>query len=117
VTIGAQDFNLNNVNNTVGNWAKQLKTMFAQAPILQGELNALGLAGLEAAPWSLSATDAQNLLNCVNDIVNLASVYAGNSYVAFGATVNTGVVTANSASHFGYNFDLTIGSKAAGIGF
>jgi hypothetical protein len=117
MAIGAQNLNTNNINNTIGNWAISLRDLFSQAPVLQSVLSGIGLTALQAAPYNFSTADATALLNCINDIVALGNVYYGTSYVAFGATVNSGVVTTNSASHFGYNFDINIGSKAAGLGF
>lgn len=116
MSIGAQTLNTANINAIIGNWAVQLQQMFLQVVQFKATLDAIGLGGLEAAPYSMSATDAQNLINAYNDLATLASVYNGLTYIAFGATVNSGVPTANSASHFGYNFSLTIG-KASGIGF
>ena len=56
------------------------------------------------------------LINAYNDLNTLGKVYYGNDYVASGATVNSGTPTANDATHFGFNFSITVG-KAAGIGF
>lgn len=76
----------------------------------------IGLAGLQAAPYSLSTADAQSVMNAVTDMFHFFQVYQGLMYVASGATLNSGVPTANDASHFGYPFDINI-AKVGGIGF
>lgn len=116
MSIGASTLNTANINTIIGNWAVQLQDMFANIVVFKATLDKIGLAGLEAAPYNFSAGDAQALINAYNDLNTLANVYYGLEYIVSGATVNTGVPTANSAGHFGYNFSITIG-LAAGIGF
>jgi hypothetical protein len=116
MSIGASSLNIGNINNIIGNWATNLHVMFSQITLYKATLDAIGLAGLQAAPYNMSAGDAQALINAYNDLNTLSKVYYGNDYIVAGATVNSGVPTANDASHFGYNFDISIG-KAAGIGF
>jgi hypothetical protein len=117
MAIGASTLNIANINAIIGQWAVQLADMSIQVPIMYTQLFNIGLAGLQAAPYNLSSTDAQNLLNLIADMQTLVTgVYNGSYYITSGTTVNSGVPTANSAGHFGYNFSINI-SKGAGIGF
>lgn len=76
----------------------------------------IGLAGLEAAPYSLSAGDAQAVMNAITDMQHFFLVYSGLYYVAAGATSGSGVPTANDVSHFGYNFGANI-TTTGGLGY
>jgi hypothetical protein len=76
----------------------------------------LGTSGLQAAPYSMSAGDATDLFNAANDLDKFRKVWTGLMYVASGATLNTGVPTANDATHFGYPFNSNPG-KCAGLGY
>jgi hypothetical protein len=69
---------------------------------------AIGTAGLQAAPYSLASADATLLFNACQDLDHFRQVYAGLMYVAAGATVNSGVPTANDGTHFGYNFGINV---------
>jgi hypothetical protein len=116
MSIGALTLNTANINAIAGAWSTSLKQIFSQAITYKASLDNIGLAGLQLAPYNMTATDAQALINMYNDLNTLGKVYYGTNYVAPGATVNSGVPTANDGTHFGYNFDISIG-KAAGIGF
>lgn len=80
------------------------------------DVNAIGLSALQAAPYNLSLSDAQALINAANDLDNFRKVWTGAMYVAAGATLNTGVPTNNDGTHFGYPFNLNP-SKVAGLGY
>lgn len=77
---------------------------------------AIGVAGLEAAPYSYAAADATALFNACQDLLNFRLVYAGSMYIAAGATVNSGVPTNNDGTHFGYPFNINV-NQIDGLGF
>jgi hypothetical protein len=84
--------------------------------IWANDIIAIGVAGLQTVPYSLTAGDATALFNAAQDILNFEKVWLGTVYVTPGATVNTGVPTANDSTHFGYPFSLNP-SKVAGLGY
>lgn len=75
----------------------------------------VGVNGLQVAPYNLSSADANLLFNSCQDLANLYKVYQGLMYVASGATVNTGVPTANGAGAFGYPFNINV-NQCLGLG-
>lgn len=102
----------------------ELQANFTQLEQEQNRINQLyqdvvvgiGLAGLQAAPYSYSAADAQLVMNAITDMRNLFQVFQGLMYVASGATAGSGVPTANDGTHFGYPFVNNI-SKTGGPGY
>lgn len=76
----------------------------------------LGIAGLQAAPYSMTSGDATDLFNAANDWLKFRKTALGLGYVTFGATAGTGTPTDNDGTHFGYNFFVNP-SKVAGLGY
>ncbi len=77
---------------------------------------ALGTTALQAAPYSFSAGDATAIFNFAQDQLHDVAVYNGTWFVASGATLNSGVPTANGASAFGYPFATSAG-VVGGLGY
>jgi hypothetical protein len=75
----------------------------------------IGVTALQAAPYSYSSADATNIFNACQDLNNLSLVVQGLAYVTSGATLNSGVPTANSAGKFGYPFLINV-AKVGGFG-
>lgn len=95
----------------------QLNALMTRCGLLFSDVvTGIGLAGLEAAPYSLSAGDAQNVMNAITDMQHFFLVYQGLWFVASGSTLNSGVPTANDGTHFGYPFQINI-TKTGGLGY
>jgi hypothetical protein len=114
MAIGSTTQSQSNINNILGNWTTNLKTIFSQAVTLKTTLDGIGQSGLQNLGFT--SGDAVAVINCYNDLNNFNNVYYGNSYIGAGASVNTGAITTNSSGKYGYSFDINVG-KAAGLGF
>lgn len=69
--------NLTGLNGQAAGLVIALKTTLAQIQQYQAWLNSVGAAGLEAAPISMAAADANTLISAFNDLNDLANVYLG----------------------------------------
>jgi hypothetical protein len=94
----------------------QMNALFTRIQMYNTFIAALGTAGLQAAPYSLSSGDATTLFSAAADLDNFRKVYSGLMYVTSGATVNTGTPTNNDGTHFGYPFGINVG-KIDGFGY
>lgn len=94
----------------------ELNARFYRIQLWASQIIALGVAGLTAAPYSMTSPDATALFNSAQDMDNLRKVWQGLMYVTSGATLNSGVPNNNDATHFGYPFYLNP-SKTANLGY
>ena len=94
----------------------QLNSMFYRVQLYAALVIGIGITALQAAPYSMSSADATALFNAAQDLDHFRQVYTGAYYVASGATLNTGVPTANGAGAFGYPFNSGV-SKLDGLGY
>jgi hypothetical protein len=69
--------NLAQVNGQAAGLVISLKTTLSQIQQFQAWLAATGAAGLEAAPISMTAADANVLISAFGDLNDLANVYLG----------------------------------------
>ena len=108
--------NLSMLSDKIRSIGIALNTLFADNIVpYTNFVIALGSSGLQAAPYNMSSGDATLLFNSCQDLANLYKVYQGLMYVASGATVNTGVPTANGAGAFGYPFNINV-NQCLGLG-
>ncbi len=107
---------LTQVQNEILAMGAQLNSFFNRVQLYAVFIQGLGVAGLEAAPYSMSSADATLVFNAAQDLDNFRKVYAGLEFVASGATLNSGTPTPNDGTHFGYPFSLNVG-KCAGLGY
>jgi len=98
------NFTAADYNNQWGAAARDLNAALLRIQQLKIEFDTVTVAALQAAPFNMALADVNTLKSAAQDMDNLRAVYQGNSYVTFGATVGTGVVTVNTAAHFGYDF-------------
>jgi hypothetical protein len=105
----------------------QLNNLFTQIKQFTLTLDAIGdstftTAGIPKTPTdptvlaTYTSGELTQLRTAYRDLNKLALVYTGAWYVASGATVNSGVPTANDATHFGYPFSMAVGALD-GLGY
>lgn len=103
----------NDVNNAIGGITRSLNVVLSQqVPQVYAVLAGIGSAGLEAAPFNFSSTDAANIMTVIGDLNNLYKIYSGAMYVTNGSTPGTGVPTAGN----GYDFRV-FASRVWGFGY
>ena len=88
--IGLQ-LNSLTLNTLVGKAATQLRDACQNVIELQNFVVAQGQAGLEAAPISLSSSDAEDIINTVNYLYNVAAAYFGDAAIATDFDFDTAV--------------------------
>ena len=96
--------------NYLANQVKQFTT--TMDAVADNTLTTAGIAKSQTDPTLVTYTSGEltQLRNAYRDLNKWFLVYTGNWYVASGATVNTGVPTANDATHWGYPFSLAVGA-------
>lgn len=83
------------LDNVVGGLARTINTLFGQVVEVQTKLNVLTSTGMQALPQgsryqAMSTQDADDLMNAMNELANLAAVYQGTKIVASGGAVSDG---------------------------
>ena len=115
--MAVNQVSLNFINGELSSLYSQLNSLLTRVNLFKANVgDAIGLSGLQAAPYSFSAADAQAIMNSITDMWHLFQVYQGLWFVASGATAGSGVPTANDATHFGYNFGSNV-AKTGGPGY
>lgn len=102
------------IDGQIASFGTQFNAIFNQVQLFAAALDATVDATLTALGYS--AGDISQLRSAYRDLNKLRQVYSGAMYVASGATLNSGVPTANDATHFGYPFSLFV-SQVDGIGY
>ncbi len=102
------------VDAQVAAFGVQLNNLFFQIQTFAATLDATVDASLTALGYS--SADIALLRSAYRDLNKFRQVYAGTMFVAAGATLNTGVPTANDGTHFGYQFSL-FANQVDGVGY
>lgn len=104
------------LDSEIASMGVQFNSLFDRVRRFNAAVTAIGSTALQAAPYAYSSAEATTLLAAAGDLDKLRQVYTGAMYVAAGATVNTGVPTANDGTHFGYPFSINV-DKTDGFGY
>lgn len=102
------------IDSQIGSFGRQLNSLFFQIQTFAASLDALADAALTVLGYS--AGDIALLRSAYRDLNKFRQVYSGAYYVTAGGSLNTGVPTANDATHFGYPFSIFV-NQVNGIGY